>query len=140
MVSQCVVFFNVVLICNFLVTNDVEHFFMCLLVICISSLKKCLFKSFGHFKMDYLSFHCWLMSFLHSLDTATHQTWYASNFSYFVNSLSLSWWCPLKHNILKFWWRPVYLFFPFVACAIGVIWTNKSLLNQGHENLLLFFF
>ena len=39
----------VVLVCISLVISDIEHLFICLLAIYISSLGKSLFKSFAHF-------------------------------------------------------------------------------------------
>ena len=49
----------VVLICMYLMASDAEHPFICLWVLSMSSLKKCLFRSFAPFLIGLLVFLEW---------------------------------------------------------------------------------
>lgn len=85
-----------VLSCILLMGNDVEHIFMCILVICISSLGKCLFKSFTHFKIGLVvvllsSFKSYLFILDRSL---LSDTWLVTAVSWLVN---------FSHYPLAFW-------------------------------------
>ena len=46
-----------ILICISLMTNDVEHLFMCLLAVGVSCFEKCLFRSSAQFLINFFFFH-----------------------------------------------------------------------------------
>ena len=83
------VYLTVILISNFLVTNDIEHLFMYLLVICMSSLGKCLFKSFDYFLTESFVISLSCMNSLNIPDSRPLNIWLASIFPILSDVFSL---------------------------------------------------
>ena len=114
-------YFTVVLICISLIIRDVEHFLMCLLAICISSLEKCPFRPFAHFSIGVLAFlllsciSCLYILELKPLSVASFETIFSHSVSYLFVFFLVSFAVQKLVSLIGSHW----FIFAFISVALG---------------------